>query len=252
MGGFWPRIYVIKKGHARDIHFLLQTRNFWHFSAPPLLSLYVLRAAIYSPVPFIGCIGSSHMKLRSDRSTDLRSLRWYSTQRLAPGVGYMRIVHRVAQGKIFAFVPEMEELVRRGPDWRTAGSREANKQEAPLPDRHIQQCCWTKSGNLAVATALVDLSETGLISWFNSCAATHALARMSCANKVSSSYPRRPSSVHIYNHLKLPHHTFLPRIRRAWRVLIATGPLPFALGAMCGPPVNKAQRPISRAKSPWT
>jgi hypothetical protein len=28
MGGFWPRIYVIKKGHARDIYFLLQTRNF--------------------------------------------------------------------------------------------------------------------------------------------------------------------------------------------------------------------------------
>jgi hypothetical protein len=44
---------------------------------------------------------------------------------------------------------------------------------------HIQ-CCWTKSGNLTVATALVDLSETGLISWFNSCAPIHALARMSC------------------------------------------------------------------------
>jgi hypothetical protein len=42
------------------------------------------------------------------------------------------------------------------------------------------QCCWTKSGNLAVATALVYLSETGLISWFNSCAAVHALARMRC------------------------------------------------------------------------
>jgi hypothetical protein len=39
---------------------------------------------------------------------------------------------------------------------------------------------WTKSGNLAVATALVDPSETGLISWFNSCAPIHALARMSC------------------------------------------------------------------------
>jgi hypothetical protein len=54
MGGFWPRIYVVKKGHARDIYYLLQTRNFWYFSAP-LLSL---RAAIYSPVPFIGCAGS--------------------------------------------------------------------------------------------------------------------------------------------------------------------------------------------------
>jgi hypothetical protein len=27
---------------------------------------------------------------------------------------------------------------------------------------------------------VVDLSETGLISWFNSCAAINALARMSC------------------------------------------------------------------------
>jgi hypothetical protein len=44
---------------------------------------------------------------------------------------------------------------------------------------HIKGC-WTKSGNLAVATALVDLSKTGLISWFNSYAAIHALARMSC------------------------------------------------------------------------
>jgi hypothetical protein len=49
---------IVKKGHARDIYSLLQTRNFWYFGAPPLLSL---RAAIYSPVPFIGCIGSSHI-----------------------------------------------------------------------------------------------------------------------------------------------------------------------------------------------
>jgi hypothetical protein len=35
MGDFWPRIYVVKKGHARDIYFLLQTRSFWHFSACP-------------------------------------------------------------------------------------------------------------------------------------------------------------------------------------------------------------------------
>jgi hypothetical protein len=68
-------------------------------SAPSLLSL---RAAIYSPMPFIGCIGSSHMQLRSGRSADLKSLRWYSIERLA-GVGYMRIVHRVTQGKIFRF-----------------------------------------------------------------------------------------------------------------------------------------------------
>jgi hypothetical protein len=69
-------------------------------SARPLLSL---RAAIYSPVPFIDCIGSSYIKLRFDRSADLRSLRWYSsTERLA-GVGYMRIVHRVTRGKVFRF-----------------------------------------------------------------------------------------------------------------------------------------------------
>jgi hypothetical protein len=65
------------------------------------------------------------MGLRSDRSADLKSLRWYSTERLA-GVGYMRIVHRVTHKvRIFAFAPEMEELVRRGPDWRAVGSREA-------------------------------------------------------------------------------------------------------------------------------
>jgi hypothetical protein len=37
MGGFWPRIYVVKKGHARDICLLLQTRNFCHFIAPSSL-----------------------------------------------------------------------------------------------------------------------------------------------------------------------------------------------------------------------
>jgi hypothetical protein len=42
MGGFWPRIYVVKKDHARDIYFLFRTRNFWHFSQRPLFSLYVL------------------------------------------------------------------------------------------------------------------------------------------------------------------------------------------------------------------
>ena len=75
MGGFWPRVYVVEKGHARDIHFLLQTRNFWHFSAPSsLFTCCYLLHEIYSPVPFIGCIGSSHMKLRSDRSADLNAL----------------------------------------------------------------------------------------------------------------------------------------------------------------------------------
>jgi hypothetical protein len=98
VGGFWPRTYVVKKGHTRDIYFILKTRSFWYFSAPSSL----LRAAIYSPVPFIGCIGSSNSKLRSGRSADLKSLRWYSIERMA-GVGYMRIVHRVTQGKVFRF-----------------------------------------------------------------------------------------------------------------------------------------------------
>jgi hypothetical protein len=48
MGGFWPRICVVKKGLARDIYFLLQTRTFWHFSAPS--AFLSLRAVIYSPV----------------------------------------------------------------------------------------------------------------------------------------------------------------------------------------------------------
>jgi hypothetical protein len=34
-----------------------------------------------------------------------------------------------------AFASEMEELVRRGSDWLAVGSREANTQESPLPDR---------------------------------------------------------------------------------------------------------------------
>jgi hypothetical protein len=59
-----------------------------------------------------------------------------------------------------------------------------------------------------------------------------------------------PAELGAYNHLKLTHNTFLPRIRLAWRVLIATGPRPCFRGH--GPPINKAQRSISRAKSPWT
>jgi hypothetical protein len=99
MGGFWPRIYVVEKGHARDIYFLLQTRSFWYFSAPSSLftCCYLLASAFHRLY-----IDSSNIKLRSGRSADLKSLRWYSKGRLA-GVGYMRIVHRVTQGKIFCF-----------------------------------------------------------------------------------------------------------------------------------------------------
>jgi hypothetical protein len=39
------------------------------------------------------------------------------------------------------------------------------------------QCCWTKSGNRAVATPLAGASATELISWFNSCAANAPSAR---------------------------------------------------------------------------
>jgi hypothetical protein len=48
MGGFWPGIYVVKKGHARDSHiFLVADAQLLALqtSAPPLLSV---RAAIYS------------------------------------------------------------------------------------------------------------------------------------------------------------------------------------------------------------
>jgi hypothetical protein len=98
VGDFWPRIYVVKKAmHGTYISYC--RRAIFGTLAPPLLSL---RAAIYSPVPFIGCIGSSYIELRSGRSADLRSLRWYGLERLA-GVGNMQIVYRVTQGKIFRF-----------------------------------------------------------------------------------------------------------------------------------------------------
>jgi hypothetical protein len=56
MGGFWPRIYIVKKGHAhaRDIYFLLAADAQFLVRQRPLFSLYVLLSSIYSPVPFIG------------------------------------------------------------------------------------------------------------------------------------------------------------------------------------------------------
>jgi hypothetical protein len=73
-------------------------------SAPPLLPLraaYLLATAsafhrMYWLAP---PTWSSDL---SGRSADLKSLRWCGIERLA-GVGYMRIVHRVTQGKIFRF-----------------------------------------------------------------------------------------------------------------------------------------------------
>jgi hypothetical protein len=47
------------------------------------------------------------------------------------------------------------------------GNSQSSRAGAEVRVGHIQ-CWWTKSGNLAVVTALVDLSETRLISWFNS------------------------------------------------------------------------------------
>jgi hypothetical protein len=111
-----------RRPYARDIYFLLQTCNFWYFSAPSLLSL---RAAIYSPVAFVRRLcWLSHIKLRSGRSADLRSLRWYSTERRLAGVGYFLSIHLLTRGKangFYTFAPEMEELVRRGSN--LAGSR---------------------------------------------------------------------------------------------------------------------------------
>jgi hypothetical protein len=46
VGQWVVSIYVVKKGHARDIYFLLQTRNFWYSSAPPPPLSLSLRAAI--------------------------------------------------------------------------------------------------------------------------------------------------------------------------------------------------------------
>jgi hypothetical protein len=89
------------------------------------------------------------------------------------------------------------------------------------------QCCWTKSGNLAVATALVaGRSFQDRIDQLVQllCAAIHALARMSCQQ--SEQLTTTPAKLGAYNHLKLTHNTFLPRILLAWREFIATGPRP--------------------------
>jgi hypothetical protein len=101
MGDFWPRIYVVKKGHARDIYFLLQTRNFWHFSAPSsLFTCCYLLASAFHRLYWLLLHQASIWSFC--RSADLRSLRWYSIKRLAQ-VGYMRIVHRVTRGKTCRF-----------------------------------------------------------------------------------------------------------------------------------------------------
>jgi hypothetical protein len=102
MGGFWPRIYVVKNGHARDIYSFLQTRNFGTSDPPPSLftCCYLLASAFHR------LCWLSRIKLQSGRSADLRILSWYSIERfwlLAWGRGCMRIVHRVALGNTFRF-----------------------------------------------------------------------------------------------------------------------------------------------------
>jgi hypothetical protein len=52
---------------------------------------------------------------------------------LGDGVSYMRIVHRVREVRFFAFVPEMEELVRRGFRLGNLNTRgNPSKSEEPL------------------------------------------------------------------------------------------------------------------------
>jgi hypothetical protein len=99
-GGFWPRIYVVKKGHTRGIYFLLQTRNFWNFSAP-FFSLYVLLSTRQ-------CLSSAVLAPLTSSSdpaslSDLRGLFILVQYWALDEVSYMRIVHRVAQGKVFRF-----------------------------------------------------------------------------------------------------------------------------------------------------
>jgi hypothetical protein len=48
---------------------------------------------------------------------------------------------------------------------------------------------------------MVDLSETGLISWFNSCAAVHALARMGCQQSEQLMATTPAAELGAYNHL---------------------------------------------------
>jgi hypothetical protein len=98
MGCFWPRIYVVKKGHARDIYFLLQARNFWHFSDPSSLftCCYLLASAFHR------LCWLPHIKLRSGRSANLRGLRWCSIERLA-GVGHLLSAHLLTHGKADGF-----------------------------------------------------------------------------------------------------------------------------------------------------
>jgi hypothetical protein len=49
VGGFWPGIYVVKKGHARDIYFLLQSDAQFLALQRPLFSLYVLLSTRQQP-----------------------------------------------------------------------------------------------------------------------------------------------------------------------------------------------------------
>jgi hypothetical protein len=77
VGGFWPRIYVVKKDHARDIYLLAADAQFLALQRP-LFSLYVLLYLLASAFHRL-YIGSSHAMARASRSgrrsADLRGLR---------------------------------------------------------------------------------------------------------------------------------------------------------------------------------
>jgi hypothetical protein len=101
MGGFWPRIYVVKKGHAHGTYISYCRRAMFGTSVPPLPSslftcCYLLASAFHR------LCWLSHIKLRSGRSADLRSLRWCSTERL-DGVGYLLSAHLLTRGKAIGF-----------------------------------------------------------------------------------------------------------------------------------------------------
>jgi hypothetical protein len=71
---------IVKKGHARNKYFLLQTRNFWYFSAPSSLftCCYLLSTR--------QCLSSAALAPRASSFdpaflSDLRGLSWSSTGR---------------------------------------------------------------------------------------------------------------------------------------------------------------------------
>jgi hypothetical protein len=128
VGGFWPRIYVVEKGHARGIYFLLQTRSFWYFSAPstPFTCCYLLASAFHR------MCWLSHIRLQSGRSADLRGVRWCGIERglvafaPTPRPAARQDTPRFGHGNTGAacLVPPGAQKSRRGPPpWKLSGIR---------------------------------------------------------------------------------------------------------------------------------